>query len=531
LALASATAFSLLGAMAHGQPAPAPPAPRADAPAPAAPDPGRARADAGQLGPGEEAADKQRPDRLKEALAPKVNGLTPETVATLAVQHSPQVALAQANLDAASGQVVQTVVQYVPHVTLTAQYTHLNEVTQGTIGGGGASLGARNEGLVTVGPCPQDPALQCVLDSAGQPVGAVSSSFTFPQVLDQYLLNANLSVPISDYFLRAVQSYQAAIGAEDALKFTEQAQRLQAAADAKLALFNWINAKGQAAVTQMSVDQAQAQVDDAKIGLAAGSLARADLMRVEAQLAQAQLTDADAKAIEVTNGERLRAVTGMPPDRALAVGIDIFATPSVPKVESAESLLAEARKNRLDLDAARAQEEARDDAENVTNAGYLPRVDGLANLTYANPNQRVFPVTPEWNGTWDVGLRATWVLNDTFSTIGAARAARAQTAAAIAQRRALEDAIRVEVISARADLDKANPQLEAASRGLAAAEESYRVTKQLFAYGKATAVTLTDAEVTLTNARLRKLAAHVNLLAASVRLDHAAGRDRARASR
>lgn len=539
LAAACAVSTSLFGSPALAQPAPAaPPAAPPPAAAPAAPPAGQARADAGQLGPGED-ANKERPDRLKEALAPRSGGLTPQVVAAMAVQHSPSVAVADANRDAASGQVISTVVQYVPKVTLTASYTRISETDPVSLGGGRSLVAigpggptGQPSGQLGVGPCPQDPTQQCVVDETGATVASVEvPGLAIPQNLNQYLLNANFSVPISDYFLRAVQSYQAASGAEDALEFQAQAQRLQAASDAKLALYNWIQTKGQTAVTVMSVEQAQAQVDDAKVGLNAGSLSRADLLRVEAQLAQAQFTEAEARAQESTAAERLRTLTGMPTNRPMEVGVDVFVAPSVPNAESVDALIAEASKNRLDLDAARAQEEARDDAENVTSAAYVPRVDGVANLTYANPNQRVFLGGDEWNGTWDIGVRATWVINDTFSTIGAARAARAQTVAATAQRRALEDAVRIEVVAARADIQKSGPSLEAATRGLVAAEESYRVTKQLFAYGKATAVSLTDAEVTLTNARLRKLAAHVNLLAATVRLDHATGRDRVREAR
>lgn len=523
-AMAVAAAFST-AAPAFAQPAPA--VPRQAVPPPAAP--AAAPTTGAELGPAQDAAPAQRPDRLRESLRPVPGGLTPARVAELAQARSANVAVAEANVEAASGQVVQTIVQYVPRVTLTAQYTRISEVDPVSLGGGGPTLVVGSEGPLTTGPCPQDPTLTCVLDGDGSPVQAVDvPAITIPQNLNQYYLNANINVPLSDYFLRAVQSYNAATGAQQALELQRDAQRLQAASDARLALFQWVQAKGQSAVTAMSVEQAQALVEDAKVGVSAGTLARADLMRVEAQLAQAQFTDAEAQSIESTAEERLRTLTGLPPGQPLGVGIDVFTAPATPPVENLDALMAEASRNRLDLAAARAQEEARDDAEAVTSAGYAPRVDAFANLTYANPNQRVFFSGDEWNGTWDVGVRATWVLNETFSTIGAARAARAQTAAAAALRQGMEDAIRLEVTSARADLAKSAPSIEAATRGLAAAEESYRVTKQLFTYGKATAVALTDAEVQLTNARLRLLAAHVNVLAATVRLEHATGRDRVR---
>ncbi len=517
-ALAIAFLLSTASPAVQAQPASTPPQPAPPAPAGA---PGA------ELGPATQAGEAPRPDRLRESLRPVPGGLTPARVAELAQARSANVAVAEANLEAASGQVVQTIVQYVPRVTLTAQYTRISEVDSVSLGGGGPTLLVGAEGQLTTGPCPQDPTLTCVLDGGGNPLQAVNvPGIEIPQNLNQYYLNANINIPLSDYFLRAVQSYQAASGAEEALRLQADAQRLQAASDARLALFQWVQAKGQSAVTSMSVEQAQAQVTDANAGLSAGTLSRGDLMRVEAQLAQAQFTDAEARSIETTAEERLRTLTGLPPGKPLGVGIDVFTPPPVPATENLDALMGEALRNRLDLAAARAQEEARDDAESVTSASYAPRVDAFGNLTYANPNQRVFFSRAEWNATWDVGIRATWVLNETFSTLGAARAARAQTAAAAAQRQGLEDAVRLEVTSARADIAKSAPSLEAAKRGLAAAEESYRVRKQLFTYGKATAVELTDAEIQLTNARLRLLAAHVNRLAAIVRLEHATGRDR-----
>jgi len=199
--------------------------------------------------------------------------------------------------------------------------------------------------------------------------------------------------------------------------------------------------------------------------------------------------------------------------------------PAGPPAETLQVLEEQALARRLE---SRAIEEAIASlrkAKAVTDAGYAPRVDAFLDATYANPNQRIFPASPVWTGTWDAGVRLSWTLNDTFTTIGASAEAKARVASLVEQRAALADGLRVEVASAYADAVKAQPTIEAADRGMISAEESLRVRRELFRNGRATASELVDAEAELTQARLRRLDAHVGVLVAHARLDHATGRD------
>jgi outer membrane protein TolC len=462
-------------------------------------------------------------DALAAALAAQTGGLTPDDVARRAMKTRRSIRAKQADLRAVQARVDQALVAYFPRVTLAAGYTHLSDVESSGLGGG-ALVGAANSGLLGTGPCPQNAAATCVVDSKGAPVGAFQLSF--PVITNQYSLTAQLAVPISDYVLRASQGLAAASHAVSAKELELQAETLQVASDAKIAFFNWARAKGQVTVAGQAVDTARAHVEDAKVAQAAGIASRADVLRIEAQVAAAEQVKAEAQAFESVAGEQLRIVIQAQPNEALALGIDILASdPSGPPAEALDVLQRQALERRLEIRALDETQHSLKNAVSVARAGYFPRVDAFANLTYANPNQRIFPAREEWNATWEAGIRATWTINDTFNTLATVSEAKARVDLIAEQKAALMEGLRIEVASSLADLQRARASIESASRGLAAAEESLRVRQLLFKTGRATSLDLVDAETEATRARLRRIDAHVGLLVAQTRLTHATGRD------
>jgi outer membrane protein TolC len=461
-------------------------------------------------------------DPLAAALAAQPGGLTPDDVARRAMRTRRSIRAKQADLRAAQARVDQALVSYFPRVTVAASYTRLSEVENAGLGGG-ALVGAQNEGLLGTGPCPQNAAATCVVDSKGGPVGAFS--FSFPTVNNSFSLTAQLAVPISDYVLRISQGYAAASHALSAKELEVQAETLQVASDAKIAYFNWARAKGQAAVAEQSVEQARAHVDDAKIAQAAGIVSRADVLRIEAQVASAEQVRAEVQAFESVAAEQLRIVIQAQPSEALSLGIDVLSSDPGGTSEALDGLQRQALQRRLEIRALDETQHSLKNAVSLARAAYFPRVDAFAQYTYANPNQRIFPSVAEWNGTWEAGLRATWTINDTFTAMGSVAEAKARAEMVAEQKAALMEGLRMEVASALADLQKARASIEAANRGLIAAEESLRVRQLLFKTGRATSLDLVDAETEATRARLRRIDAHVGLFVAQTRLAHATGRD------
>ena len=109
------------------------------------------------------------------------------------------------------------------------------------------------------------------------------------------------------------------------------------------------------------------------------------------------------------------------------------------------------------------------------------------------------------------------------------RRAQAKLAQLEAQRAALEDGLRTQVVAALQSYRQALVAIDTTGRALTAAEEAYRVRRLLFQNGRATSAELTDAETSLTGVRLENLGARIELRVALARLDHVLGRDRAAA--
>jgi outer membrane protein TolC len=466
------------------------------------------------------------PDPLAIALAPQPGGLTPDEAGKTAMKTKHSVRGKQAELEAASARVDQAFVNYFPRLSLSATYTRLSNVPGFALGGGGYNLVLANgEGPITVGPCdatkPAGP--QCALGADKKP--AASAATSFPAILNSTAFVASLSVPISDYVFRISQGYSAASHNEKGKRLELEAETLQAAADAKLAYYNWVRARGSVVVTKQAVDQSRAHVEDANKTFAVGLISRADVLRLEAQMAGAQQSAAETDALATLTEEQLRIVLSLPSGQSLAIGSDVMHEPATAPTETLAALQDQAMARRLEIRALDETEMSLKETVAIARAGYLPRLDAFADATMANPNQRIFPAVDRFQGTWDVGARLSWTLNDSFTASGATAEAKARVASLAEQKGILRDGLRLEVVSAYADMQKSLATIEASERQLTASEESLRVRNELFKNGKATSVELVDGEAEVTRARLGRLNARIGLAVARVRLDHATGRD------
>jgi len=509
--MAMVAAAAALSASPSAQAQPAPAAARGDLPGGAARRPAggdRApEARAGAAAGGQEAGEAEpappsspiarailkgeREDPLAAALAPEPLGLQPSQVAKSAAATSPAVAVGRAELQAAAGKVDQAIAAYFPTGRLSASYTRVSEVpTDFDIG-------------IPLPPGTQVPSL--------------------PLVLNQWALTASLSVPVSDYLLRLTQAYATVSLDEDAKKLQIRAAEQQAAMEAKVAYFNWIRARGRTAVAELSAEQAEQHVKDAEMTLTAGLISKADLLRLQAQKAQAEHLVRASRAFEQLAAEQVRTRMHLPPAARLAVGIDVMQPPAERAEPPPAELLKQAYQNRPELGALHAAERSLDEALTVARATYYPRLDAFADAMYANPNPRIFPQAEKWDFTWDVGARLSWTINDTFTTIGISRQVEASKSQVVAQRRALEDGIRVAVMAAYQAIATARSAITAADIREQAAEASLDARRKLFRGGKATATDMIDADAELTAARLQRVDAHVDLLVAQAQLAQAVG--------
>ncbi len=485
---------------------PAPPEPEAD---PEAEPLGRPEA---QALPPEEQSLKTIAERLQKILG-RGGGLTSDQVGRRAAATSFDVKAKLQEVRAAEADVDRAVMAFVPRLTLTGRYTRLSRVDDSSVGPDQGSLVG-----TTAPPGPLPP---------GAPlIGIPASAFSFPQVLDQWLLNANLTVPISDYVLSTSKAHTAAKTSRRAAELGVQATRLQAAANAKVAYYDWVRARLAQVVANESASQAKAQLDAVKLSQTAGRASDADVLRAEAGLANARLLETRAKSLVRVSEARIRVAMHDQRTPRFEIGEHVLTLRRGDDERgSVESLVREAIRKRLELRALQQTSVSLEKQSSVVRSTQLPRLEAFGNFNYANPNARVFPQEKKWRSTWDIGVQVIWTPNDLGIAPAQARGIDAQREQVRFQKKSLEDAVRLEVTQARSALTEARASVEATKRGLVAAEASYKARSKLYRFGRATSLEVFDAEVALLRARLSWIDAYVALRVARVQLDHAVGRD------
>lgn len=486
-------------------------------------------------GPAPEPEVPEFEDPLVGALQPVSGGLTSEQVARRSVERSPAVAAKLAEVEVAEAQLQQTLYQFIPRVEGSFTYTRLSQARvdfglddfpapEGNI------VGAANPGPLTFGPCGPGVILQCVIDSEGVPVGAAPFELDFDLDIQQpplnsYSLQAVLGVPISDYIARLPTAKKAGEAQIEAARYAKRAEILTTQKDARIAYYDWIRAIASKVALDESLERTKARLLDAEAAFEAGVASKADVMRLDA--AVANLT---AASIRAENFERLAeqslavmmAEEGLP---SYEIGEDIFAPAgAIEDAEDLEEMMEEAEGQRLEMRAFAASTESLDYGIKTTRAGYYPRLDGFAEATYANPNQRFFPLAPEWNGSWSAGFSLTWVLNDAIQTGVKVKELKASKRQLAAQREMLRRGLAMEVAFAHAERQSVLAELEHIERATESATEGYRVAVDLYQVGDATTTDILDAEYERVNATLRNINAKIDLRIANIKLLYATGR-------
>jgi len=440
-----------------------------------------------------QAAAEQASMTLDAFLAPSPGGLTSDQAARAAERTTYDAAQRRQEVAAAEAKVDEAMVAYWPKLALTAAYTHYSPLDITSV-------------TVQTGAGPSQP-------------------LPIPIVLNAYNFQATLTVPISDYIFRLSQSYASASRSRRASEINERAARLNAALDGRNAYYAWVRARAQVFVSERALEQSKAHLEDAKNGFEAGTASKADVLLVEAQVANSELLVEQAKNAASLTDKQLKTIMHDVSKQSYQIGEDIRI--ELPPMELADltTLQAEAMEKRLEV---RALDETawsfREQAK-VARGAYFPRLDGVGNAVYANPNQRVFFPDGKFHATWDVGLRLTWTPNDAFTGKGSAAEAEAHALQTELQKAQLSDSIGIEVVQAVQGVREAEFATQSNKRAFNSAREGFRVRRELFRNGRATSVELSDAELELTRAALNLVDVQANLLYARVRLLHVVGRD------
>jgi outer membrane protein TolC len=415
-------------------------------------------------------------------------GLTADQAASRARVASPTVRRRVAELDVAIAQRQAAELARVPVVSGRASYTRLSRL-----------------------PPPNIP---------GIPAGSL-----FPIILDSYVAEAQLVVPLSDYLLRFPALVDTARLGVEAARINKRSSELGAGQDARVSYYEWLRARLQVLIAQRQLVQVQRTLDQVRALAEVQRLSRADLMRVEAQEAEAEQTVDQLQNLAQLREEQLRILIGAAPGEPLAVGEDIRKDVQVPGAAPLGDLMEAAKRQRLEFQAIDTGIAAKQRQRDAELASSLPRLSAFGVADYADPNQRVFPAQDVFKFTWSLGAQLTWTINDALIAETTKRRLAAEANELRADRQNLENGTRLEVLSAQQAVALAEHALATTQKGMAAAEESYRVRRELLNAERATAVELVDAETALTRTRIAALNARVDLRVAQAQLNHAIGND------
>ncbi|HEY3667392.1 MAG TPA: TolC family protein, partial [Polyangiaceae bacterium] len=284
-------------AQAQTAPAPAPVAPAQGArpvPTNLAPPP----APAGAVGPDAPVSKVTESLEAKLASMQTGNGLTADQAAQRALVNNVDVNAKQKSLAAADAEVDATTAQFLPKLTLIAAYTRLNKFHQPDF------------------PLP---------GPAGAPPTFLSGDALFPVIPNNYNLEAQLNVPISDYVLRLSNAMAGANHGKNAAKLDEAATRLSVARDARVYYYQWIRAQGASYVAEQALEAARGHAQDAKNAFDAGLVSRADVLRTVSQEKSAELTVAHWKNNVSQATQQLRVALGDASNVNYEIGENILA--------------------------------------------------------------------------------------------------------------------------------------------------------------------------------------------------------------
>ncbi|HEY2513020.1 MAG TPA: TolC family protein [Polyangiaceae bacterium] len=439
---------------------------------------------AGPAGQNETAVPAPTLEKRLLSLIGRPSGLTAEQAAARARATSYDVKAKKAEYEAAQSTVNQATLAYVPRIKGTASYTRTSPVS----------------------------------------LSAFGISIVYPE--DNWNLQVDVDVPLSDYALKIAKLHAGAEHSAKAAEFTARAADAMSASNAQISYYSWARARLNAVVAEAALENAQQHLADAKAEFAAGKASQADVLAVQAQLAQNTLLVTRAHNSVTLEEDRVHTAMHDPGTGSYEIGEPLLTDlPPVSGQEDLNGLISESLKTRPEFLSITETARGLHLQAQASKFDVLPKLDGIGTAQYANPNPRYFPPGNAWNGTWAVGAAVTWAATDVVlgATNGATTEARAQSTEA--QALSMREGIRDEVLQAWQAVHESEAAIQSTEESLNSAEESYRVRRALFRADRATSTELSQSENALTQARFEVVGARIDLRIARVRLAHATGRD------
>jgi outer membrane protein len=325
---------------------------------------------------------------------------------------------------------------------------------------------------------------------------------------DNYLFSLSVQQPLfTGGALR--NSYQIAQRDAEVQSWNLERDERQLQLDVTEAFLSLVKALGFLEVTEESIRQLEAHIQDLENLYAEGMIIENDLLKAQVQLSSVRLLNNRAD-----NGVQM-AVSYLCYLLDLDLGTEIVPA-EIPEasegnLNSLSSYISYALRKRPELKAIEAQKEMGKSLVSLQRSKYFPSLFLVGNYDWKRPNRQY---EPEFYGSWNVLLTMQLDLfnwGETHYRIEEAQSAYRQVAEAS---KLLENGVALEVKQAYLTLLEDRRAVELAEEALNQAGENYRVTRENFHAGVATNTDLLDAQAELTKAKTEKVNAHADVLIA-----------------
>lgn len=278
----------------------------------------------------------------------------------------------------------------------------------------------------------------------------------------------------------------------------EEAAREGVAYAVKRQYYEYLRAIKLAQVARDAEDLSRKQHERTQALFDLGSVTRGDVLSARVTVAQDELARISAENRVAVERARLAKEMGISVSSPLEI-VEEFGPPEAGVDESAAgralSLRGDVRQERYQLEGARASLSA-------ARAGYLPSL-GVQWGYQWNDNERpdLFG-SFDYNTRWSVYLSLDVPIFDGLQTRGSVTQSKAAVRSRERTLRGTELQAALEIEESRLAIDQAEKQVASATEGVALAEENHRLRQQMYEVGAATLLEVQAAQVDLTRARL-----------------------------
>ncbi len=278
----------------------------------------------------------------------------------------------------------------------------------------------------------------------------------------------------------------------------------------------------QVLISEASIAASESQLKDASALERAGRMNRGDVLKLELLVSESRAQAAQIRAFREIAFASLRETIGVPPGSVINLS-ESLPTASFVNIK-AEQALSTALERRLEMVQAHGGVDAAQFGKKLAYAEFLPSVNIFLQFERNLGNLNVFGMTEKTVRTY--GIQLNWDLWNNGSTVFAVREAAQRKVSAQEGVRATETTIRLEVLSALANLKSAQEFLDLAKVAVEQASEAYRIEKARFMTGTRSATDLVLAQTSATGAKVRHVTAQTDLISSELKYQKALGEGR-----